>query len=289
MISGSNIESFPQLAQWVLSFASASSNQLVRSVESLLKRVFSIESVVPDPYIWPFRDQDSLEGAIRKSQSGSALNLVLWENIGHNCEAFQIVFAFKGLELLKSAIHSLNLKEFVPSAVLARAVLEHTAYFMDKVTYILKNIRRIDFKQGAVTSSPEFEEEIIRTIFGTRLEEGEFKDLPHQSNILNSINRITKSPHPEHQELSKRYAFLCELAHPNVAGNARFWSHVDGVDSEGRQRLVMSRNADSEMTRLITENSLWALGWSAGMLFQSFEDMNEVKLTLQTKLLRTSR
>jgi hypothetical protein len=252
----------------------------------MLDMAFSIERVLPDPYVWLFHEQDTLDEAIRDAKTSGTLNAVLWENVGRNTEAFQITSALKGLEVLKATIRSLNVREFVSSAILARGALEHAAFVTDKVTYILKNFRLLEFRAGAVTTSPEFEEEVVRMTFGTRLEDGEFKGLPRQTNCLNAINRLSKSAHPEHQELPKRYAFLCELVHPNVLGNARFWSHVEGNDDQGRKRLVMSRESESQLTHEITEYSLWAVSWSAGMIFQAFQDMEEAKITLKAKLLQ---
>lgn len=286
MNSASNIEPFPRLATWLLSSASSSPNTVVRSVNSFLDKAFSLERVLPDPYVWLFHEQDTLDEAVRNAKTPDTLNAVLWENVGRNCEAFQITSTLKGLEVLKATIRSLNLREFVSSAVLARGALEHAAFVTDKVTYILKNFRVLEFRADAVTMSPAFEEEVVRMTFGTRLEDGEFKDLPRQTNCLNAINRLSKSLHPEHQELPKRYAFLCELVHPNVVGNARFWSHVEGTDDLGRKRLVMRRESESHLTHEITEYSLWAVSWSAGMLFQAFQDMEEAKITLQGKLLQ---
>lgn len=284
MATAGNPELFPRLAPWIISFASASADAVVRSAASSIARALTIQSALPETYVWLFHEQDTLDNAIRSSKTGSALNFTIWENVGRNCEAFQVTSVLKGIELLKSTVRSLNLKEFVPAAVLARALLETATHFTDKTTFILKNIRLLEFRPGAVTFSPEFEQEVTRTIFGTRLVEDEFKDFLRQFNIEGSIKRLAKSPHPEHQELQRKYALLCDVTHPNVLGNARFWSHVEGVDQEGRKRVVMNHNAEPEVTRLVTENALWALSWSAGMVFQSFEDMNEAKLTLETKL-----
>jgi len=289
MATAGNPESFPRLATWLRSFATASADPVVRSAARLIEKAASIKNVLPEPYTWLFHEQTTLDEAIRNSKTGSALNVTIWENVGRNCEAFQTISAMKGLELLKSAVHSLNIKEFVPAAVLARSLLETAIHFADKTTFMLKNIRLLEFRHGTVTSSPEFEKEVTRTIFGTRLEEGEFKDLPRQHNIEGSIKRLAKSQHLEHKVLPNKYAFLCDITHPNVLGNARFWSHVEEIDQQGRKRVVVGHNTESEATMLITENALWALSWSAEMIFQSFEDMNEAKLTLYTKLKQTGQ
>lgn len=286
MTPACHIEPFPHLATWLLPAVSSSASPVVRCVNTMLNKAFSIERVLPEPYIWLIHEQETLDKAILNAGTAGSINAVLWENVGRNVEAFQITSALKGLEVLKATIRSLNLRQFVSSAILARGALEHAAFLTDKVTYILKNFRLLQFRADSVTTSPEFEQEVIRMTFGTRMEDGEFKNLPRQTNCLNAINRLSKTHHPEHQELPKRYAFLCELVHPNVLGNARFWSHEEGTDADGRKRLVMSREAESQLTHEITEHSLWAVSWAAGMIFQAFQDIEEAKITLQEKLLQ---
>lgn len=286
MNAASDIEPFPRLEKWLVLSAASSPSAVVGSVKSMLDKASSLERTLPLPYVWLFQDQDTLDEAVRNAKTPGTLNSVLWENVGRNCEAFQITSTLKGLEVLKATIRSLNSRQFVSSAVLARAALEHAAFVTDKVTYILKNFRLLEFRAGAVTMSPEFEAEVLRMTFGTRLQDGQFKDLPRQTNCLNAIDRLSRSLHPEHQELQKRYAFLCELIHPNVLGNARFWSNVEGTDDVGRQRLVIRVDSESDLTIEITEYSLWALSWSSGMLFQAFQDMEEAKVTLVRKLLQ---
>jgi hypothetical protein len=283
-MDSSKIETFPQLADWLVSYARSSSDQIVTAVDRALHSVFTIEHALPKPYQWHLRDQTNLDTAMMRAKDSRELNLILWENVARNIEAFQVTYSLKGIELLKSAVRSLNLREYVPSAVLARASVEHAVFATDKSTYVLKNIRLLQFCRKSVTHSPAFEEEIVKMTWGTRLENGEFQGLPRQSNCLNAIDRISKSPHTEHKQLGEQYAFLCDLTHPNLVGNARFWSEARGTDQEGRSVVEVTNDCDSPLVHAIIEHSLWAFSWSAGMIFQSFNDLNEAKVILRHKL-----
>ncbi len=71
-------------------------------------------------------------------------------------------------------------------------------------------------------------------------------------------------------ELLPKYEFLCEVAHPNVIGNSRYWSHIERENPDGSNSATMSRHARGDHANEILEATMWGLGWSAGSLRNSF-------------------
>ena len=80
-----------------------------------------------------------------------------------------------------------------------------------------------------VVVSDDLEKTLLRLIHGTRIE-GHPPEL-QQKNFLSNTDVISKRH--ESQWLRRLYDFLCEIAHPNVIGNARYWSNVESTDLDG--------------------------------------------------------
>ena len=94
---------------------------------------------------------------------------------------------------------------------------------------------------------------------------------PHlqQTNVLTMIQKLSKNP--KARDLLPKYEYLCEIAHPNVIGNAVYWSHVDKVNDDGSETRILKRRHEEGVAGQATENVLWALGWSAVCLRNGFE------------------
>ena len=71
--------------------------------------------------------------------------------------------------------------------------------------------------------------------------------------------------------------------HPNVIGNARFWSHVERVNEDGSESRVMSQTVRTDHAERILSNVLWSLAWSAGALRNAFTVTREGVETILSK------
>ena len=121
---------------------------------------------------------------------------------------------------------------------------------------------------------------MVKMIWGTRL--GEPEPYLKQTNVLTLIQKLAKNP--KGAELLPKYEFLCEVAHPNVIGNSRYWSHIERANADGSNTATMSRHARGDHANEILEATLWGLGWSAGSLRNSFTLIHNGLGQLFTKL-----
>jgi hypothetical protein len=113
---------------------------------------------------------------------------------------------------------------------------------------IRKSVEQIEkLPDSGVIVSHGLEEFSVRIIWGTRLDNP--PEFLKQRNILNCIQRCSK--HPDASDLLPVYEFLCEVAHPNVIGNARFWGKVEEKHIDGSVRIVIDRQTESEVTKEI--------------------------------------
>jgi hypothetical protein len=129
-------------------------------------------------------------------------------------------------------------------------------------------------------ASQDLEENILKYIWGTRLPGQE--EIYKQTNILTVLQKLTKAPQAE--QLLPRYEHLCEVAHPNVIGNMRFLSDEAEVLADGSERRLLLRQPETETFHRIVEDSLWAIGWSAGCFRNGFAMLHNSLSTVANRL-----
>jgi len=241
---------------------------------------FELDAIMPDRYGWRFSSEESFSKKIDGIRDPRSLNKIYWTDMALNVEAYSTMTFWRGLELLKPAIRSLNIREIITPAVLARSLMELSCTFLRNANILEKTFTEISFPKDTVVNSPELEKMVVRIIWGTRYGDPQ----PHlkQTNVLNSIQWVSKNP--KGKDVLPTYEYLCDIAHPSFIGNTRFWSHIEEVLPDGSERRVISKYADRETTIAIVDKILWSLGWSAAVLRNGFEITKVGLAQLLTKL-----
>ena len=268
------IEPYFRLAPWVQAIAQSSTRPFVRETIDRVKHCLELDRKLPDSHEWHFTtDEVSEKRAKREPEDLFALSELYWTDMLNNIKAYNLTTCWRALELLKPAIRCLNAKEIVPAAVCARSLLELAAAYIINANTLRKTFSQLE---GVNKSRPisigfdkELETYIVRMLWGTRLPDQ--PDYVKQKNILSLIQTIAKRPHQ--QDLLPTYEYLCEIAHPNVVGNARFWSHIKRVLPNGTEIRLISRSSagkGSETVRRTVERILWAVSWSSACVKDSY-------------------
>lgn len=274
-----------QLAPWVTDLCASSEHPFVRDSAEPLRLFFTEDAAIPPSHIWKFNTDKSLESQILKAKTSKVVNELYWEDFARNCEAYSLMTRWRFSELLRSAIRTLNCKEIISAAVLARSLLELSASYLTNASAVSNTLQSIPPEHIEWVVSKELENLICKAIWGSRL--AGTPDYVKQKNILTIIQKISKMP--DASELYPKYEYLCELAHPNVIGNARFWSHVEKRYPDGSETREISRNALSDAVSVgggieTVENIIWAIAWSAAVAFNSRHILEEAYLEFVKKL-----
>ncbi len=262
---------FPQLGNWVVEMANQSERLSIRNSADMIKQGLSLLEVIPDEHSWHFISDVTMENILSNSRqtksSAHELNRVYWGDVISNWQAYSLTTYWRGVELIQPAIRTLNLKELIAAAVLARALLELSANFLNNSRVLKKFIEDIpDLKTNNVASQ-KFEYFINKALWGTKSID---KHNPlFQVSAVDAIR--TLSDFPQAEELLPTYKYLCEVAHPNFAGNARFWSHIEDINEDGSENRVISRFSNTESAKELIENTLWALAWGSVAMENSFK------------------
>lgn len=268
----------PRFAAWVRSWCKESTEPHVRDASSLVEYLRDASSLVeylaqlssklPERYGWRFCDDSALNREVESSeQIPSELNRIYWSYHARNVEAYSVMTVWRGLELLTSAVNCLNSRDLIAAAVLSRSLLELATAFILNANNIDATIATVPIKADAVVISDDFERLVVRIIWGTRL--GEMPEYLKQTNILTLIQKLSKNPNAA--ELLPNYEYLCEVAHPNVIGNLRFWSDIDRIDRYGGEVRILSRELNHQSLAPLINKVLWSLAWSSVCIRNGFE------------------
>ncbi len=276
---------FPQLAEWVIERANKSERPFVRDSAIGIKHGLSLLESLPDKYEWQFCSDDSFKAKLDELVNSSNksifdCNKITWNDYSANWEAYAFMSYWRGVELIQPAIRCINLREYVAAAVLSRSLLELSATFLMNANTIEASVKQLPDLHNKLVVSDLLEKFTNKAIWGSRLVE---KDDPlYQSNVLTVLQKISKNPNAT--ELFSIYEYLCEVAHPNVMGNARFWSHVESVDTNGCEMRIISRFADTDKAQIVLENTLWALAWGSAVINNAFQITSSAVHNLSLKL-----
>lgn len=253
------VENALKYEKWVEDFCAKSDNILVKnSAEGI--RIFLVEnSSIPNEYRWKFTSDETFSKQAHTTKSSQELNYLYWIDFARNCEAYTVMTCWRTAELLLPAIRSLNLKEIISSAVLARSLLELSSSYLLNANIISKELYKLEFSKDTNIISSDLEALIVKAIWGSRLEGT--PDHLKQKNCLAPIQKLSK--HPDAKDLLPTYEYLCEIAHPNLIGNARFWSHIENIDQIGTKKRVISRKSVSDSAEEVILKTIWSLAWSS--------------------------
>lgn len=271
---------FPPFSKWLRRIIRNDSNPIVSNVEKMIGSCLELNRQCPQKYGWRFSSVETIQKKCKKVKNVKELNQIYWEDQVRNAEAYGLFTFWRGIDLLKPAVRSLNQHEILPSAILARSCVELSAALILNANIIAQTLDKISFPKNTAVVSDEIEKYIVKTIWGTRL--GTPEDYLKQTNILSILQKLSKKT--KDKEIMKKYSYLCELAHPNFIGNALYWSHVECVHKDGSERRVLQRKHDKGITEEIIPNILWALGWSTVCLRNGVLVLQESIASLLSRL-----
>lgn len=258
---------------WLRKLAEQSKHPFVQDSEAMVKCLFELK--LPLQYGWRVTSEDAFKDQIARTveqtsgteESSENVNRLYWHDMARSIEAYDILIVWRGVEFVRTSLHLLNKREVIAPSVLARSLLELAATALYNNNNIQKYVTcALASASNQIVVSTELEQLIVRMIYGTRM--SEHPDYLKQTNVLTYIQRLSK--HENASELLHVYEYLCDLTHPNVLGNARFWSTVMSRNEDGSETLKMEQFAESSTTSQIREMTLWALGWSSVCIRNAF-------------------
>lgn len=254
----------------------------VESANHMISQCLDLDKKTPDDYRWMFSSKESLEQQLKAITNGDykRINFIYWNDQASNIEAYCYMTFWRAVELIKSCVNGLNARDTIAPAIAARSLLELSTVFLLNANVLENTFSKITFPDNTVVSSTKVEELVVKMIWGTRYDNPE----PHlqQTNIMTSLKKLAKNPNAK--ELMPKYEFLCDIAHPSFIGNTSYWSHVEEVTIDNREKRVISRSTSRSFNAEILDNTIWSLAWSSVCIKNSFEMLIKANKSLLDQL-----
>lgn len=246
-------------------FLEDSDDGIVKRLPGLLSGFRMIRQRIPEEYRWRLITDEAFSK--HNFIDGDHANQVYWYHIARQIEAFGVLAVLRTNEVLTAATTLLNEKHVLAPAVLARSLLEIAVTYLVDGNYIEHTVKKMlsQIKDEQLAACPDLEKRLTLMVHGRRIDDPP-KEL-QKINVLTHIKWLSRNPHCS--ELNDRYAYLCEIAHPNVVGFARFWGEAtDSVDDFS----TITVRGDNEVpsTAHIREQTLWAISWSTESIGNMF-------------------
>lgn len=261
---------------WLHDIVLKSTHQFIRDSESHIQYFFDLGSKMPSEYRWRTTSVEvftkQVNHIIKNKGSADDLNSLYWYDMACDIEAYGVMVFWRAIELLKTALTSLNSEEILPPSILSRSMLELAASYLVNSKRIIQTVENVvknsQNEMNTLICCKDLEEIIVKMIHGTRI--GKPSKELRQTNAQTYLEKLA-AKFPQLSEILTTYEFLCDISHPNVIGNARYWASVESESDEESKILRMERHAESATTLHIIENTLFALAWSAVSIRNSFE------------------
>ncbi len=261
---------FTRFASWIDDYCRKSTHHLIKDSGKMMQICLELEPQIPNEYHWKYSSVESFKIQMAGAKGSKEINELYWKDQLRNLEAYSIISYWRTIELLKPAVRCLNIHDIVSAAVLSRSLLELSTVYIINANKIDATFGTLEFPPKTLVMSDETEALIVKMIWGTRL--GTPEPYLNQTNILSLIQKLSKKPNAS--ELLPTYEYLCELAHPNVIGNTRFWSHIEHVYDDGSERRLIAKKAKGDLVDEIVDKILWSIGWAAVCTRNSFAMMS---------------
>lgn len=270
---------FYALSGAMLDRASACSNQAGRDAPDHLQRAEELSRQLDREF--HFRETSDevfaakLEAvkALPGDRQAQSINSILWRDTSSLMKAWLLSSTWRMLELVDQTVLLLNANGVLGPAILARALVELTAvnvYTGAKVRSLV-SAAAPGWSSGLLVATDNLDELLRRAMFGTR--NVPEHDPRRQTNVVTRIRNLAKRPGWE--PLEQWYDDLCEVAHPNIQGNVRFW--VDGFIPQPDGSILRrgTPSADNAIVDQVIESTLCVLGWSASNAVAGFGIVSE--------------
>ena len=248
--------------------AKLSENNLVQSLPEILLDLSQFRNHVERKFQWRETSDEVFKDKSRTVKNSRELNSLYWRDVGNQVKAYGISTTWRIMELLEQSVVLLNLNGTLGPAIIGRALIELTSTFILNSDAIRRyvEVAASSWHSGVIVSE-ELERRLLKAIYGTRLVPDDH--YLSQTNILNQLKKLSRVQ--GYEAVMEKYNFMCEVAHPNVWGNACFWSDYGHLQPDGTtMREFHPRALDNRTAHKIQEETLWALAWAAANVTASF-------------------
>lgn len=250
---------------------------LVRDLDHLLEDAASLSAALDRRFQYRQMSAELFAAKARELHSVREINRLYWRDTASTIKAYTLSSAWRILDLVGQACVLLNSEGVLGPAILVRSLIELTTVFVQTGGAVRKSVEEAaKVWNEKVVASENLEGLLGKALHGRRtVPEGDFY---RQTNVVTHIQKLSRVAGFE--DVIKYYERLCEVAHPNALGNARFWADGGVPQPDGAVMWSGEPRVANAATHQIQDDTLWALAWSAANAPAGFRILDEQVRTI---------
>jgi hypothetical protein len=259
-----------RLVPELMQMAYQSENALVRDIPRIFEDLTHFRDSVERSFQWRETSVEIFKVKFLMAKTHGEANSLYWRDITSLVKTYCLSTSWRILELIEQSILLLNSPNgILGPAILGRALVELTTHFILTGDVIRLHVEEAAVRWGdAFISDANLENILTKAIYGTRLvpEDHHLR----QTNILTHLQRLSRIS--GYEDVITKYNFLCEVAHPNVTGSARYWSDHARLQPDGTtMRSFNPRAVDNVTVKQIQDAAVWVLAWAGANVIAGFQ------------------
>lgn len=260
------------LSDPILAYAKSAPSALVQNLEKILGDANKLAGILDRKFHYRQMSREVFEAKAKNSKNIGELNHFYWRDTASTIKAYSLSAVYRLLDLVQQTCLLLNAGGVLGPAILARSQIELATVFILTAAKLRTFVTRASpHWREKRTVSFELEELLGKALHGSRTVP---EDSPYrQTNVLTHIKQLSKSRGFE--DVFEYYERLCEVAHPNALGNARFWADGGASQSDGSVLWKGGPRVENTATGQIKDDTLWALAWCASSAIAAFRVADE--------------
>jgi hypothetical protein len=257
--------------------AKASPIPLVRDLDQILHDTGSLSVALDRRFQHRQMSAEVFDARVRQFRNVREINQLYWRDMASTMKAYTLSATWRILDLVGQACALLNYEGVLGPAILARSLIELTTVFVQTGRAVREVVSgAAEAWNDKVMLSEDLEGLLGKALHGTRtVPEGDFY---RQTNILTHIQKLSRVA--GYEDVLKYYERLCEVAHPNALGNARFWADGGAPQSDGAILWTGGPRVVNEAVQQIEGDTLWALAWAAANAVAGFGILDKQVLVI---------
>ena len=261
--------------------AAASPIPLVQSIGNVLKNVSVLRGMLDRSFVSrqiPVAVFNAMAMSVKTSRE---LNTLYWRDTASTVKAYALSSAWRLIELIEQAVRLLHSDGVLGPAILSRSLVELTAGFILNGGSIREVVALAaqQWHEDKFVACEDLENLLNKALYGSRLvPDG---DPLRQTNIVTQLQKLSKFPGWE--GVMEHYERLCEVAHPNFLGHARFWADGPQPQADGSLLWSGASGVVNEAVRTIQADTLWSVASAGANVCSGFKILDD-----QVKIIVTS-
>jgi hypothetical protein len=266
-----------QYSESLLQLALSSDDCLIHNSQDDLIQLLDLADFFQGRYKeWCLLPPESFKESLAAVKGDSeGMNRLYWVDVATLITAYGVFTTWRASELATAVTTLMNAGNWLASGVVARALLELSANFIQSVGECEAAFESYLPAHGAdFTFVRNLHERLDAAFMGTK--NAEYKKtlgLPEPNKLCATLKEVSK----RYEDCYSVYQWLCDFAHPNWLGTTYYWGDdLRSVNSRGEVLRSVGRDIENGIRQELKLKVLWTVGWGCQRTREAMQSINRI-------------